>query len=672
MPCNPNDNSLNPSVSPPIPIPPGSGIPFAPVQIPIPGLSLPTDFPISILDLINQLKIQWPGGELDPQLDDLSNNLLKAVASLFQQMAPFLSLYNLIMAAFNMIMCIIDVLCAINNPVALVKAFIRLIKNCLPPFLSIFPFLALLIMILSFLLLLLALILYIINKIIQIFKDIIANLKLLANGITLHDAESTAATAVKIASLLCILDDLMALFSAIAAIMAIIEALSKIAGHKLCSPGDGSDCCDNNSCPPFLLDNPNGISGTTGTLYYYKEITGYRKENWQFVNTNTQAPWPFNSIVTPESDHWGNVSGTFWPEGTTYAADSNTNQVPYTLDFTLNHYDPLDGKGPRDLNVKKAVVTIKPYNGVVDYNLIINHSLNNKGTLNIAGGLVFETDGSALIMNGAQVTVNTLIHQSAGPTPPVVEDTIIFSNLHFTLNINDVVLMGAGLISLGCIGTVRQEMAILNNSFDGTPAIDKIGVPFPDIAKAQKCVSDAINTLRKNVTADNAELAQAQIIGCLTALQDETLTMICKTFNAAVDIYKTQVTLDVTPQFNTRKIKVTIDLEDATGININSLLPTECFGQLSNLTGHVTFGEISAFEIDPLTKAPIAYISSPDAGKGVLTVTWNGDYISRIINRDNNNIPTAVEILEVSYTFVAVRVGEGIERRDSSDAAGVE
>src|SRR5208337_3339661 len=120
---------------------------------------------------------------------------------------------------------------------------------------------------------------------------------------------------------------------------------------------------------------------------------------------------------------------------------------------------------------------------------------------------------------------------------------------------------------------------------------------------------------------------------------------ICSAFNSAVDIYTTDIVLDHPIEFTTRKIKVIVTLEDASGINLNSSLPPECIGQLSNLVGHITFGSITDFELDPETHNPVAYISSNQSGSGKLEVTWNNNYISRILNRDNNNIPTSVEIL---------------------------
>jgi hypothetical protein len=177
--------------------------------------------------------------------------------------------------------------------------------------------------------------------------------------------------------------------------------------------------------------------------------------------------------------------------------------------------------------------------------------------------------------------------------------------------------------------------------------------------------------LRQDVSPSNVQTQQAKLLGCLTDLREQTISTICNAFNATVDIYNTQVILNTDLEYTSRKIRVAVELMDANGNNINSLLPPECFGQLSNIVGKVTFGEISDFTIDENTKEPIAFISSKEAGSGVLTVTWNNSYLSRITNRDNNNVPTSIEILEIPYTFVGLSIVEEGPRRDASDVAGV-
>ena len=167
MVCNPADTNI--TIGPPGPSPqiPGLGLPFSIPKVPFGDLSLPAGIPEDLINLIETIFAMFPGGiKLQPNTDAMTKGIWDALASLFNQIAPFLGIYKFIQALLNMILCIIDVFCALMNPWSTLKAIRRLFKRCLPDFLSLFPWLALLIMILALILLLIALIEYIIQVII--------------------------------------------------------------------------------------------------------------------------------------------------------------------------------------------------------------------------------------------------------------------------------------------------------------------------------------------------------------------------------------------------------------------------------------------------------------------------------------------------------------------------
>ncbi len=206
MSCNPNDTTFDVQPGPPLTLP-GFNIPaFSPPQLPLPNIILPNIG--SVLDLINKYAALIPGGNFKPNLDDTTNTILSALMSLFNQLAPYLSLYNFFQPVLNIIICILDVLCSLMNPFKLFRAIRRLFKNCLPDLLSMFPFLALIAMILALLLLIIALIEYIIAMVEKIIKDLIANIITLEKGLSLQDDDAIAATARKIAQLLCLMENL--------------------------------------------------------------------------------------------------------------------------------------------------------------------------------------------------------------------------------------------------------------------------------------------------------------------------------------------------------------------------------------------------------------------------------------------------------------------------------
>jgi len=706
MPCNPLDNNLNPHPAPPIPIP-GFGLPFAPIQLPVPGFSLPEGFPEDLLDFINNLTLPWPGGDFSPQVDDLANTLLKYLSDIFGQIAPFLSLYNFFMALLNMVLCIIEVLCAIPNAWSMIRAVRRLIKRCLPPFLNLFPWLALLAMILALLMLLLALIEYIIARILQIIEDLLRNLQLLAAGVTLQDAESTAATAFKIASLLCLIEQLMAVFSAVAAIFAIIEALANIRGRTVCSKSGGSNdvqCCGDDVCPPFIADNQDGIDGIQGRLVYYKQITAnpiagdffVRPESWQFVNDADPQEYPFKSIITQYSASYGSYGGDggsrsqsssydkgdiFWPEGVSFANDTTLRRAPYTVDLTLKGYDPSvfvdsDIGGPRDIVVKNAIVTIKPYVGVRDEDNNLDTTDNDEGTLSLVGGTVWEADGTTpLTISGTQATIETLIHSpaSSSGTAPTTDDSTTIESIEFVLNINHASLVNYNLLTLGCIPDIRKELdlsgAIYNPKID--PVIVQTPNFLPDISGAQSCVANILAELRKDVSIENTEAARDQMIVCLETLRDETTEAFCSVFEAAVDPFQSTIAIDPDVQFVTRPISVAVVLKDIGGVDISRQIPAGCQdGIEDNLRGIVTLGEISDFEWDGYTGKFMAEITSTEGGDGELQVSWKNNIFSEILNQDDVDADTEIQEVVVPYTFVGTDSGRDAQsRRTAVDVA---
>lgn len=305
MVCDPNDNSFDLQDPGPGPSIPGLGLPFSFPKIPFRDLSIPEGIPEDILDLIERLFALFPAGiKFEVNADARMSGVWDALASLFNEIAPFLAWYKFIQALLDIILCIIDVLCALLSPWALVRAIRRLFKQCLPNFLAMFPWLALLIMILALILLLIALIEYIILVIIAYIQQIIENIQVLLRAITVADADAIFAAVTKFSNLLCLIEQLFAILLAIAALFAIIRPLMGIAGRSVCAKGDS--CCTEDFCPTFIEQG--GIDGTvvsrTGKLIYHRRlepnrpndpdgilnflnITGWpaiRDERWQFVD----------------------------------------------------------------------------------------------------------------------------------------------------------------------------------------------------------------------------------------------------------------------------------------------------------------------------------------------------------------------------------------------------
>jgi len=414
MPCQVSDVSMDVSAGPGIGIP-GFGPPFSPIQIPLPDLDLPTDLLEDILALMQQLGALFPSSLFKPNLDSMMKNVLDFISSILDQIAPFLSFYNFIMAALRLIVCIIEVLCAIPNPFAVAEKLRVLFAECLPPFLNLFPWLALIAMILALLLLILALIEYIIRTIIAIIEQIIRNIILFSQGLTLQDAESTLAAAQKIASLLCLVESILAILIAIAAIIAVIQALAALAGFGICDDNDETGCCPPDICPPFLKENTE-IAVTSGTMVYHRRVgadlsaaglpstlldllgaaVDLRNERWQVYENTADPDWPISLIITPTLPIFFG-SQIFYPDQS-FAADTPPMRAPYTVDLTMNVNPALFGRpslgAARTFIIKDCIVVRKPLFGVRQWNNVYIPGLGGgTGTFELEGGKVYEDDG---------------------------------------------------------------------------------------------------------------------------------------------------------------------------------------------------------------------------------------------------------------------------------------
>ena len=712
MACSPSDVSLNPVVSPPPQIP-GFGSPFAPIQIPLPDFDLPTNLIEDLLDLMNKLGALFPSSLFKANTDNFMKSALDFIANILSQVAPFLSFYNFIMSLLNLIICIIEVLCAIPNPYAVASKLIKLFQECLPPFLNLFPWLALIAMILALLLLILALIQYLIETILAIIAELIKNIIAFGEAITLNDAQATLSIAQKIASLLCFIENLMAVFIAIAAVLAIIQALAAFAGTSICDDEDEEGCCPPEICPSFLKNNKE-IEVTSGQLEYNKQIgvdvtsipgipsglaavmgsaiPSIREERWQIFSDELSPAIPINLIITPtEESIFGGVK-QFYPDQE-YASDTPPNRAPYTVDVKVTFdpaatgLHPADTLGSREFFIKDCIVVRKPRTYTFNYaNGQTTTTFTSNGVLDIEGGLVFESDQETpFLVNGEQATLNTFIHQDAvsADALPSVTDTLVFSDVSFVWKPQHPVLAGANLITVGCLPEVTIEKGITNSILvsEGLeaiidrlpPAPDGQVVPstgiLPNVLGAQQCVLNAVATLRENVSIETLGEFQATVETCLGDLQDQTTAVFCDALIAAVSQFKSVFYIDTDVQFVSRIITVTVELRDAAGTLISSSIPDDCLADIiDKLQGHVTFGSISDFVYDG-TSLFHANIESDAAGDGTLTISFDGNTFSTVTPGTGFNTPTSISVTELEYSFVDAPTDKDV-RRDQTDVAG--
>jgi hypothetical protein len=693
MVCDPASNNLNPvSLGPPPNIIP-FGFPFT-FGIPL-DVKIPEGIPEDFLELVRRLVALIPGGKLLANTTNFSKDIMDILASLLNQLGPYLALYNFFQALLNMIMCILDVLCSLMNPFALIRAINRLFKNCLPDFLNLFPWLALIAMIIALLLLLLALLDYLLSQILAIIRDIIENLLVLAKSLQVHATDSDIlAAARKIASLLCILEQLFAILIAFQAIMAIIESLAKIGGRSVCGSGstiigDDPGCCSDEFCPPFISQNPDGLTGIEGDLIYYSQVnnspTGLpaglvlppaRNESWQFANLDLQT-YNIKDIITPIVDNT-----IYWPEGQSFTFDSNTKKVPYLLDMRMivdpTVFGHTDIGTTREFFITGCVVTKKPYIGFFDFVGNLNPFVKT-GTVEIAGGLVFEADGvTPVLINGQQAILNNFIHEPTKIGYPTSNDAVAIKSIRYTLKINHPALLEANVITLGCVPSVAAEREVANIvSQLSVPQLTAVisRVSLPNIGGTVDCMTTALAKFRANVSPDNALVFQADMTACINNLKGQTQNAYKAAVAGGVSPFKTVLTIDPDLQFVSLPIKVSVTLKDPSGTIISQNIPAALQGDIAVLlTGNASFGHLSPFVYDGYQDF-VANITATAPGSGELFVSFENNVISKITGQNNINVTTSIGPDVKPYRFIGRPIfGSGeeadpIPRRDEGDTA---
>lgn len=700
MACDPSSNYINiPIPGPPETIP-GLGLPFSIPKYPIADIKIPTGIPEDITALINTLTANFPFGiKFNPNPDSLMKNVMDGIASLLTTIAPFLGFYKFIQALLDMILCILDVICALLNPFALPGAVNKLFKQCIPNFLSMFPYLGLLIMILSIILLLVAVIEFIIAAIIDYVNQVIENLKRLAEAFQRSDSDGALLIINKIAYVLCLIQNLFSILIAFQVIIAIIKPLLTLGGVSVCSDKDA--CCGPDFCPEFIKNNPNFVNGNTGKLQYLRKIVpnipvGYewlsnvnlsvRSESWQFFDETPSTS--VNSIITPSS----NLGLTYWPDGENYESDYNINKVPYLIDITcdLNPtiFHPSDTiNETRKFNIKDIIVKNRPTNSVNAYNNIPNSPYT--GTFQLGGGTVWEfvTKGDVrndqvvtqdgyvpYLVNGVQANLETFIHMNntSSDTLPLTDDGYYINNITYNWKWNKSILVGKQLTSIMCNSDLAGESAVLNAEFaDHRSISDKLGEnTFPDIDKAINDLNDCLTKFRSDLNEDTANVFLQCSSNILNNLKTDSENFYCAGVKVIADRYTSDFNIDTQIQFTTLPIKVTVVLKDKSGSVLASNINDDLASCVKTaLSSSVTFGKISEFVYDG-QESFTANITSEESGTGTVKVYLSNEVFSKIVNRDNLNIPTELQERYFDYEFIGTtKVSHATIKFDESDVA---
>lgn len=705
MPCDINDISITEPTTPGIP---GFG-PIAPFpQIPFPDIALPEGFPEDLLQLIEDFLALFPSNIFRPNLDNFSKDIVDAIVSLLNQIAPYLGLYKFFIALLNMIICIIGVLCALVKPRQAIKALRQLFRKCLPDFLNLFPWLALIAMIIALLLMLIAIIQYILAQILRLIAEIIRNIQIFTDAVSRNDAEKTLAAARKLASLACLMENLFAVLLAFGAVFDIIRALAEVGVNSVC--GNDNDlqgvdvgCCPTDVCPDFIALNSGSFPpGTLGRLIFHKEILQdtsllgapvtvppIRSERHQFVDTETGKTFNLKDIITGTNtsviigDTTLTIPKVFFPP-TVFDPVTSLEQVPYTLDVRFfadaNILSSFNISGaPRFVRIKNMIIKQAPTIGVLNFDDTVS-TTPDTGTVLPTGGVVFEDDGVTPINDSTNrpASLETLLTQPSAVGLPATEDGYVIDNVEFTAFINEEALVTHNLITIGC--TLRTDRAILNDTLIGNVVPPIFLIDFPDITGASDCLLAGTRKFRDNLSLDGAAELQADTQACLDLLNDQALTAYEQAVCAGFNRFGSTVTATPSPQFINLPIQAGVSIKDSSGTSLINGMPASVQSTIAaKLSATVTLGEISGFTYDGYQQLFVADITSDTGGDGELRVSFAGETLANLIGNDNLVDEIAVEELVVPYTFVSsglgVDAGDGAAgrlpgvRRDEGDVS---
>ena len=681
--------------------PPNSGFGFPSIG---PGVNipLPPGFPEDLLDVLNELQMLIPPGILKPALNpNFGKDIFDGIMKLLDQFMPFLMLYKFFLPILNLIICIIEVLCALMNPFALIGALNRLFTQCIPAFLNLFPLFALILMIIALLLLLLALIEYIIAQILLLILALLRNINALVLAFQTSNSVGVLAIANKLASLLCVFQNLFVLLAFFALIIEIFkDILSMLFAIPPCEGGSNSQCCSPMFCPE-IVQNP--YTNTTGTFQYLNEVgvstnivvpDGYfnvdvRTESWQLFDVNqtvNQAFW--NIVQANDVIADGYTSPVFFPTDSSYSATTTPQQAAYTCNLRL-FYNPVNwGRTgtPQYIRFLNCIVLAAPLQTLEVYN---NTTIPEPtGVFFLAGGQGFLDDGTTPLdgyapdgvtpLNHTFATLENFLHLPATfSTNPVLSPTdgYTFTDMTYTFTPNLPVLLQKNLITLGCEPAIAISRAFVNNVVFANIAVQTADLAnlvkspnFPDPAGAQQCLTNAVATLRSNMTTQGVANFQASATACLNTLQTNTQNALTSLVGIGFSPCNSTFTLNPSVQFTTQPVVITVNLNENNGLPMTQNLPISVSQELATqIQAFPTFGTISPFTYDGY-QSFTANINSQNPGSGSVMISFNNQILC------NNVMPAegspSHTLQSLYYQFIYTPYGTGIPGTGEGDTLG--
>jgi len=674
--CDPLSKTFDVPVLPPIP-----GIPGFTLDINFPslGIDLPPGIPEDLLDWLRRLKFNLPGGGiLEGILRSLQDTIASIIARLLALLNLFLSMYNFIMAILEIIICIINVFTAFKSIRKMIKRIKCLIRKCLPIFVRVvMPFFALLALLLNLLALLLALIEYILELLRRLIEQLTRNIKRLDKVIRDGNANAALAVISKISDLLCLFEHVFVLLGVIDLILNLMESkLNK--NFKVCNGGDTSQSIltADDLCASFLqepdtiiTENPETwklrMKGTLGNISYCNAVYGVpflffpataiskiRNESVYLRDIYLAEALKFKNVISYKPI---NESRSFpmFPFDKTITTSTDEGMIPYLVDITMN-IDPNDGYGVRNITIEDTVVILPTTKATLKVESSVSKITTlDSGFLLISGG---QTTNDAYNYNGYTIEELLADNSAVDPSYDGNGNSVNYSNITYQVKANYEALVEYGLITIGCLPTMKDEYAHFDEVYE-KPLRPNLNVDLPDVSGAVVGMKKCITSLSSAINTENIDTFDTCMNGILVNLSNQATSAYCQLLDESIDIYNINMSVIPNMQFITQPIELTVTPLSDEGRTFDELVGgfgssidiDKCVS--SNFTATATLGYISEFSYDGYGNF-IAEIVSDVPGDGYVEVFYNGDQIPTVITPTNLDTTPDIVYNPIEYTFV--------------------
>lgn len=528
------------------------------------------------------LQMDLPGGSNMQGMANSANtqSIAASINTVMAALAPFLSAYAMLLPIFGIIKAIIEVLCALLNPWAVAKALIKLFIKYIPPLIALWPPLAGIVFILNLIKIILSIVFYILSVVVPTIQLIIANVKKIIEAIEQaqlgnYNEQSVKAAKAKIEA---IIKQLIAQLGIMGVVSPILDFIMIILSLTLGLPckkkkkaDDDGECCEDDVCPPELLNPPSGScslsAGMFGALrpsFVSELVTGN-----QGVSALIKYYQNFKDQISAQTDEEideAKPAGSSGDQPLFFVKISNRRGNEVTV--------PVIKFKPNNNIIISTIFPLTSYMGQVSWEIIPNYEM---------------------------LVAHNII--GIGCHPDVAEARDFIDARYPDLDTSIVARF---------------------------PPLVSFSDDYNDISKNLKDEAGKLSKAANDLNVDDLNRIQDKMLSILYDYKDKLL----KQFNDILAVASDRVnsTFEVEPNVvkadGITQAFVIVTPKHATGVNLASNLPQ---GATLSVSVVSDFGNVGAQTLSSSTGTIIVPVTSIKAGTATVSVKINGEFISDIV-----------------------------------------